>query len=146
MSRRDQILDMWAAGIASPQISAELGVTADYVRRVAYRARAERDPRAVLRVTGSVSLVNVSDVQAKLDRGVKIGDIAAECGFSKKTIYHALRRASGVTGRNLRYSITHIKTEAERRGLTSKQLRSLLLKTIERDRLVNAVLDDEVAS
>lgn len=48
--------------------------------------------------------------------------------------------------RKAHLKLSYLSEEARRRNMTTLELQRHLLRTIERDRLVNAVLDDEVAS
>ena len=49
VKRRDQVLDMWASGLAVWQIAADVGGTLPSVRQIIHRARVAGDPRALRR-------------------------------------------------------------------------------------------------
>jgi hypothetical protein len=73
---REAILDLWSAGESAPEIVAALNLTAGepeaYVRTTVQRARARKDPRAVLRGSGqrgefaSVRIARASNAYKKI--------------------------------------------------------------------------------
>lgn len=142
----NRILDMWAGSFTGPEIAAELGMSADSVRKYVQRAREEGDPRADRRRSGPSPLVDINMVNAMREKGLPMREIIFATGFSKASVYRAMKRASGTPEKRARYASTYFGFEAERRGITADQLQSRILKVVRRDRLVNAILDDGVGS
>lgn len=82
--------------------------------------------------------------------GISRSEIAAKLGITIDTVRYAVNgaRANGdprAVFRKPGQKRTYFAEEALKRGISRKSLLALLLRTIEQDRLVNAVLDDEAS-
>lgn len=152
MSRRDQILDMWAAGKPSPEIGNELGLTAARVRRIVVDARADGDDRAKSRPSGRVGSLDLDEAFAMRAAGATRRDIADRFGVSPAAVDKAVESALArndprvLRREQIPRPLSYFEREARKRGISRSSLQSKLLTIIRRDQLVSAVLDDGVTS
>lgn len=111
LSKRERILDMWAAGLSNPQNARRMETSRNYVRVVLSVARSKGDPRAARKLRGGVQPPAMSHrsrginrtreqsaalKQAVLDmwnEGMDGHEVARSCGIDRAYVHSITKRA-----------------------------------------------------
>lgn len=146
MLEQERILDMWAAGRATNEIAASLALTPNSVRDIVSRARGRGDKRAVLRERGSPRMIDREAIVRLWEGGKRIVDISAAVGCSRHTVGNILSELRARGDKRAAYRHDTSKDwwarQAAARDMTRTELRRRVLGAIQRDDLLDAVLDD----